>query len=122
MECWLCIRSQKDGFYKEVDCKGIDYVEECPRPTDKVHKFPEECRRFRFLFNRMVPGLFRSDGNFDFGAIDSVFDAWKVSAGQRTILHDQVLAIIGVIQESRQASSGIGEMQTKVIQAMKGNK
>ena len=106
MECWLCIRSQQDGFYTAVTCKGVEHVNECPRPTDKIPKLSEDNRRFWILFQKILPGLNTGFGGFDYQAIESVFNILQVNCGQRPILLDRCLIVISVIQTIREKQDG----------------
>jgi len=114
MECWLCIRSQKDGFLPGVDCKGIKHVAECTRPTDKIPKRSKDNRRFWQLFKKIRPGLVKTkrqlgidDGKlamfktteFDYTSIETTFNNCCVPAAQRPALHDKCVAVINVIIE-----------------------
>lgn len=101
MTCDICRRSQKDGFYNAVKCKGLEYVDECPRPDDRIPKLSEENHWFKRLFDKMLPGLIDPSGSFLFDAIGFVFDIYQVPEGQRPILFDKCLIVISAIQETR---------------------
>lgn len=99
--CYACKRSQKAGWIKKIDCRGIDYVDECKHPTEKIPKLSEDNRKFWNLFIKILPGLCRFDNSFSYNSIDSVFRTWGVKEGQRPVLLDRCLIVIGVIQETR---------------------
>ncbi len=102
MECGICKRSQKDGFYN-LKCKGLEYVEKCPRPHDPIPILSEENEKFWKLFDRIRSGLMGDGGFFNYGAIETVFRAWGVKDGQRPILLDRCLVVIEVIKRLRKA-------------------
>jgi len=96
MTCAICRRAQKDGF-RDIRCKGIETVPECP--TNEVPKLMAENEPFWFVFQRMLPGLFDGYGGVNFAAIIQVLDLYGVPAGQRPIVHDGCLTVIGAIRE-----------------------
>ena len=114
MECWKCRKQQADGFLKEFKCAGIEHVDQCSRPTDKVPKRSDENRRFWHLFKKIEPGLVKhkiqlgvqkgslamfKTVEFDYSAIDHVFNNYRIPTGQRPILYDKCIAVIEVIRE-----------------------
>jgi len=96
MTCAICRRAQKDGF-RETPCRGIEHVAACP--TGEVPKLMRENEPFWFVFQRMLPGLFDGYGGVRFAAIGEVLDLYGVPQGQRPIVHDSCLVVIGVIRE-----------------------
>lgn len=96
----MCRRSQEDGFL-QIKCDGIDTVAKCP--TGEVPKLCEKNRGFKFLLDRMLPGLCDAYGGFDFNAIGHVFELYGVPEGQRPVIHDKLMVVIDVIREVRKA-------------------
>lgn len=100
MTCGFCRRAQEDGF-KEIDCKGIDAVDECP--AGEVPKLSPSNLRAWFLISRILPGLFDGYGAANYEAIEAVFRIYQTPPGQRAVLLDKCIIVISAIQEAREA-------------------
>ena len=50
----------------------------------------------------MLPGLFDAMGGVRYNAIRQLLEDYGVVAGERAVIHDRVLALVGVIREIRE--------------------
>jgi len=100
MTCDFCRRTQEDGL-KEIDCKGIDAVDECP--AGEVPKLSPPNLRAWFLISRILPALMDGYGGVNYGTIEAVFRIYQVPSGQRPILLDKCIAVISAIREVRES-------------------
>jgi hypothetical protein len=83
-----------------VNCPGIDALDKCP--YDRVIKLNAENEEFEPFLHRILPGLCRPDGSFDYGAITNIFDIYELEGEARQFLFDKCLIMMGVIREMRE--------------------
>jgi len=98
MTCDIC-RNAQEAKWRST-CPGIDHVDECP--TKEVQKLLPANQRAVEFFYRMLPGLQNGMGGWDYGAIREVFDAYRVSKGERPVLFDKCLVMIEAIKRTRE--------------------
>ena len=98
MDCGICRRSQKDGFRK-FKCEGIDYVDECR--TKEVPKLSRENEPLCDFLLRYIGVLFDGFGGFNVQGLQALFDIYGIPEGQRPVVLDGAVRIVGVIRELR---------------------
>jgi len=96
MECSFCVRLQKDGFpgSEGLNCKGIEYVDECHRPGGKAQKLSGQNRKLLDLFGRM-----------NIVGPEVVFKTYRVPIGQRPIILDRYIGLLSAIKRIREKSN-----------------
>jgi len=84
----------KDGFIK-INCKGIDYVDSCPRKI--VPKISASNFLFWQFFQKISPGLQNNMGGFNIAPVKELLDVYSIPEGQRAIFYDRLFIVLGVI-------------------------
>ena len=83
----------------DPDCEGIHKLGDCPE--NLIPSLSPENRRFWGVFSRIMPGLIRGEGQFDYGAVKFVFELY-VPRQLRAFYMDKTIAVIMVIREQWQ--------------------
>jgi len=96
-DCELCRLARKDRG--ELDCEGIDRLGECPE--NLIPSLSPGNRQFWGVFSRIMPGLIRGEGQFDYAAIEFIFNLF-VPKPQRAFYMDKAIAVMMVIREQWQ--------------------
>lgn len=59
-----------------------------------VPKLSEENDRFYFILSRILPGLHDGMGGFRYSAVETIFNDYGVTGGQRAVLWDRLIVYI----------------------------
>ena len=62
-------------------------------------KFDPEDSLVVYLFNRILPGLSNGMGGYNFQAIDSILDKYRINREAQPELYDKILVMISAISE-----------------------
>jgi hypothetical protein len=78
----------------------LDELDECPK--GRTVKLKSENEEFEFYWQRIIPGIMRPDGSFDFQAITNIFSIYGLGLEAQQYLFDKCLIMIGLIREARE--------------------
>jgi len=76
VQCEDCLKFQKDkaGSFANVDCKGINFVDECKHPSKIVPKLSRLNKDFFDFFTQVIPWLGNGMGGFQLSAVREFCD------------------------------------------------
>jgi hypothetical protein len=97
MTCEFCRKTQAEGW-TDVTCEGIQYVDECPRPVDRVPKLSLGNIPLWELFGTMAPFLQNGMGGYNSHAVEQSLNLY-VDPDVRPEAMDRILALIEAHKE-----------------------
>jgi len=89
---------RKEGFVKDVTCRGIEYTEKCPRGL--VPKISKSNALFWSFFRRINVSLYNGMGGFQTGHIKGLLSDYGVPEGQKPVFYDKLFIVLECINDA----------------------